>query len=341
MSVEIYQGLTLSYERAAARVPPSYLPGYQWFLDHEGDLGPRPWKEHAPEDMPITLVAQRGIHKPGGQDYAISITIANPTIYGSDSVHPLEDGTWMINYSEHHHNAGKKPGSPRYNQALINCLEDGIPVGVFYKTSGEYQCLGLAFLESYNGNTGIFTLHGPVRKLDRDTLSPLSAKEIEEGLADGGPNPDVMFNKRSLELEYCGSTREGLRDFTLLKRDLRSAHEESFKTNLINAYEGHCAISGYDAASALDATRISSYLGTASNGPSAGILLRADLSALYQQQLISIRPDTYEVVVGELLHNTAYNHFDKRRISLPSNERFWPSKARLEIHHCSFMQLNS
>lgn len=256
-------------------------------------------------------------------------------------MHPLEDGTWMINYSEHHHNAGKKPGSPRYNQALINCLEDGIPVGVFYKTYNEYQCLGLAFLESYNSATGIFTLHGPVRQHERDALSPLSAKEIEEGIAGGGLNPDVMFNKRSLELEYCGSTREGLRDFTLLKRDLRNAHEKSFITDLINAYEGHCAISGYDATSALDATHISSYLGTASNGPSAGILLRADLSALYQQQLISIRPDTYEVVVGESLHNTAYNHFDKRRISLPSNERFWPSKARLEIHHCSFMQLNS
>lgn len=60
MSIETYQGLTLSYERAAALAPSTYLPGYQWFLDHEGELGPRPWKEHAPENMPITLVAQRG-----------------------------------------------------------------------------------------------------------------------------------------------------------------------------------------------------------------------------------------------------------------------------------------
>lgn len=342
MSIETYQGLTLSYERAAALVPSTYLPGYQWFLDHEGELGPRPWKEHAPENMPITLVAQRGIHKPGGQGYAISITIANPMIYGSDAVHPLEDGTWIINYSEHHHNTGKKPGSPRYNQALINCLEDGIPVGVFYKTCGEYQCLGLAFIESYNSVTGVFTLHGPVRKHERDVLSPVSAKEIEGALAAAGKLfPDVSFNERTLELEYFGSTREGMRDFSSLKRDLKHARKESFKSDLIAAYSGQCAISGYDATSALNATHISSFLGTTSNEPTAGILLRADLSSLFQQSLISIRPDTYEVVVGTALRNTAYNHFDRRRISLPSNEQFWPSKARLEIHHCSFMQLNS
>lgn len=222
MSIETYQGLTLSYERATSLVPDSYLPAYQWFLSHEGEVGPRPWKDHAPKDMPITLVAQRGIHKPGGQDYAISITIANPTIYGADSVHLLDDGTWMIQYCEHHHNTGRKPGSPRYNQALINCLEDGVPVGVFHKTDNEYQCLGLAFLESYNNVAGIFTLHGPVHKLDSGALSPISAKEIEDALENAAKlRADVLFNSKTLDLDYLGSSHEGKRDFTSLKRDLK------------------------------------------------------------------------------------------------------------------------
>lgn len=341
MSIETYQGLTPSYERATSLVPGSYLPAYQWFLSHEGEVGPRPWKDHAPKDMPITLVAQRGIHKPGGQDYAISITIANPTIYGADSVHLLDDSTWMIQYCEHHHNTGRKPCSPRYNQALINCLEDGVPVGVFYKTGNEYQCLGLAFLESYNNVAGIFTLHGPVHKLDSGALSPISAKEIEDALENAAKlRADVLFNSKTLDLDYLGSSHEGKHDFTSLKRELKNAHGETFKMDLIEAYNGQCAISGYDALPALDATYLSSYLGAASNTPSAGILLRTDLGALYQQSLISIRPDTYEVTVSGALRNTAYNHFDRRRISLPSNEQLWPSKARLEAHHSSFMQLN-
>ena len=116
--------------------------------------------------------------------------------------------------------------------------------------------------------------------------------------------------------------------------------EKRLRWDLIEAYNGQCAISGDHALPALDATYLSPpYPGAASNTPSAGILLRTDLGALYQQSLISIRPDTYEVMVGGALRNTAYNHFDRRRISLPSNEQFWPSKARLEAHHSSFMQL--
>ncbi|MDO4437311.1 MAG: hypothetical protein Q4B77_05105 [Coriobacteriaceae bacterium] len=341
MSITTYQGLSLSYERAASLVPKPYLPAYQWFLDHENETGPRPWKEHTPSDMPITLVAQRGIHKPGGYRYAISITIANPTIYGTDSVHQLDDGTWVIQYSEHRHNSGLKPGSAQYNSSLINCLIDGIPVGVFYKSESEYLCLGLAFLESYNDISGTFTLHGPVHKQSFDSLSPVSLHEIDEAARKAGIAHLGITLESPLEFQFFGTPREQALEFNALAQRSKSTRINSFKTKLLDAYDGRCAISGYDTPAALDAIYVSSYLGSASVRPSSGILLRSDLGSLYQQSLISINPDTYEVVVGNRLSNSVYNHFDRRRIALPKQEEYWPSQSRLRAHHSAFLQLNS
>lgn len=342
MAVEVYQGLALSYERAISIAPAAYQRAYQWFLDHENECGPRPWRENTPNDVPITLVAQRGIHKPSGQRYAISVTVANSSLYGEDSIHQLDDNTWVIRYCEHHRCSGAKPGSPIYNKSLFSCLQDGIPVGVFYKLRSEYQCLGLAFLESYDTATGFFTLHGPVHKNSFDSLSPITSQEINAALKRAGitiaPN---AFDNDLPTFDYPSTPNMTTIEIDSVRRDVQSTRQASFRRDLLAAYDYRCAISGYDTVPALTATYISSYLGAASNKPSAGILLRADLSTLYRQSLISINPETYEVAVGNCLRNSSYSHFDRRRIILPDCDAFKPSRSRLEAHHSAFMQINS
>lgn len=65
MAIELYSGADLSLERAMRIAPPEYALAYTWFVEHTGEIGPRPFGEHHPEGMPIRLASQRGIHKPG------------------------------------------------------------------------------------------------------------------------------------------------------------------------------------------------------------------------------------------------------------------------------------
>lgn len=47
---------------------------------------------------------------------------------------------------------------------MINCMECGVPVGVFFVTSAGCKVLGLAFVERYEPENSWFVLHGPVHK---------------------------------------------------------------------------------------------------------------------------------------------------------------------------------
>ena len=77
MRVEVSEINILSLERAFLKAPTEFLPAYEWFMTHEGtDPIKRPTRQSglAP-DIPISLVAgMRGIHKPAGCEYALSVT---------------------------------------------------------------------------------------------------------------------------------------------------------------------------------------------------------------------------------------------------------------------------
>ena len=56
----------LTLEKAAALVPPEFLPAWSWYQTMQGSIIPRlPRGKDAPKDAPIKLAAQRGIHTPG------------------------------------------------------------------------------------------------------------------------------------------------------------------------------------------------------------------------------------------------------------------------------------
>ena len=113
----------------------------------------------------IPLSRDSGIYIPGknrvqfkqGRRYALSIHTGKG--YDDKPLFHLADGTWILDYAEHRGGADGQG----YNASLKNCLNDGIPVGVFLKDKmGGYTILGLAYVERYNGFTGMFTLRGPV-----------------------------------------------------------------------------------------------------------------------------------------------------------------------------------
>ena len=140
-----------SVSSALNLVPREFADGYRWFQDHQGEVIPRlPFGRGKPAEVAYPLARQSGIHspKPGimrypSRRYAISIHSSDLGMYPDKAPIELGDGTWVFDYSSQDND----PSSTRqnYNGWLLDCLEDGIPVGVMTKMKrGGYKVWGLA-----------------------------------------------------------------------------------------------------------------------------------------------------------------------------------------------------
>lgn len=105
-----------------------------------------------------------------------------------------------------------------------------------------------------------------------------------------------------------------------------------FKAGVVSAYCGRCAVSGNGVTAALEAAHIipNSVAHTLAMDPRNGILLRADLHALFDVHLLGFRPDAAggppTVVVADALRETEYGVFHERQLALPAHTGMWPSR---------------
>lgn len=325
-SVETVELLQLSLERAESIVPADYLPAWQWFIDHENTiLDKLPWDEQ----LPVRLVAQRGIHKPGKQPYALAIKSMGNDFY-MDNVIDQDDGTWVFSYCKQRKNIGSKETTDIYNESLRRCMREGIPVGVYIKQPGSgarYECKGLAFVEEYDSATGMFKLHGPVRHGQSiDFWSIISESEMTE-------------EDRQIAEEFSDDDE---RKIKLAKRVERQS-QGKFRAELLRAYDGHCAISECGVTPVLQAAHISSYRGPKSQVVTNGLLLRADLHLLYDEKLFSVEPATYKIAVSPKIFDSMYGEMlrSKERIDVPRRVADRPSDQRLAAHFADFQFKNA
>ena len=89
-------------------------------------------------------------------------------------------------------------------------------------------------------------------------------------------------------------------------RSLPGGGSSGFRAALLDAYRGRCAITGYDAAEALEAAHLRPYRGPESNVVSNGLLLRADIHTLFDLPLLAVDPVARIVVISKLLAGTRY-----------------------------------
>ena len=110
----------------------------------------------------------------------------------------------------------------------------------------------------------------------------------------------------------------------------------TFRARLFTAYDGRCAITDEHAAPVLDAAHIQPYLGPASNHVQNGLLMRADLHRLYDGGYLTVTPDLrLEVsrrLKDEFDNGKAYYEMAGRRIVIPDNPKWQPSRQALEWH---------
>lgn len=101
--------------------------------------------------------------------------------------------------------------------------------------------------------------------------------------------------------------------YDIIKRKKRKA-QDRFKSNLVKAYGGKCCISGVGVSSVLSGAHIEPHSIAGDNSSVNGLLLRADIHKLFDDELIGIDPRSLEVVVHPDLLDTIYRDFNGARL---------------------------
>ncbi|QCO07476.1 HNH endonuclease (plasmid) [Azospirillum argentinense] len=111
-----------------------------------------------------------------------------------------------------------------------------------------------------------------------------------------------------------------------------------FRAALIAAYSGACTISGTTVAVTLEAAHIVPHRGAATDIAQNGLLLRADLHALFDADLLGVDPDDLGVRVHRDLLGTEYAALEMRPLRLPLDAAAHPSKPALRWRYIRFLE---
>jgi hypothetical protein len=110
---------------------------------------------------------------------------------------------------------------------------------------------------------------------------------------------------------------------------VRRRGQPEFRSRLIAAYGGRCAVTGCDAVAAVEAAHIDPYSGPASQHVANGLLLRADLHTLFDLDLIGIDPDTLTVALAPAVRDTAYADLHGVSLRRPADPAGGPDRDAL------------
>lgn len=335
-----------SLARAAKRVPPQFLECYGWFQDLEDEVIPRlPHRMATPPRLPLPLSHGSGIYVPSrsrvayrhGRTYALSVHSSSPKLYADRDRIYLPDHTWIMDYAAQSGTSANTE-SQGYNRSLMNCLEDGIPIGVMVKERRGYRVLGLAYVERYNSATRMFTLHGPVNEATEaahafDLFKP---GELEAARTEAPDGPEVADEAWDDGQPWDFADYRERR----LVAQVRRKRQGDFRAKLMRAYHGQCAMTGADVPEALQAAHIDPYRGSNSQVASNGLLLRADMHLLFDARLLAVDPDENVIRVSARLAGTQYAVFGGERLARPDSPADCPSPGLLAINYEQFLREN-
>ena len=255
-----------SFDRACSFVPSEYVQAWEWFLREEQRGGlwdklPHRTNADSPQyqhrltidselfpvsrDSGIFWPGRGRVKHPREKTFALSVHNSKRGAYPDVPPLYLEDGTWVLKYSSQSASV-ENWRDQDYNQKMINCMECGVPVGVFFATSAGYKVLGLAFVERYEPENGWFVLHGPVHKGGPDEKVRYALRRERIGqqrfrnqlfeaytgrCAVSGCSVDEALEAAHIE-NYSGPKSQVVSNGILLRRDLHSlfdAHLISFE----------------------------------------------------------------------------------------------------------------
>jgi HNH endonuclease len=151
-----------------------------------------------------------------------------------------------------------------------------------------------------------------------------------------GTGSDVLEATAQAEGEQDVSSREDPKDdydarLRVARQIVARRGQPAFRAALLEAYQGRCAITGSDAAAALEAAHLRPYRGPDSNTVTNGLLLRADIHTLLDLCLLAPDPETRKIVVSKQLAETSYGSLSGLQLAEPAAPWQRPSQETLEI----------
>lgn len=262
-----------------------------------------PWEALHLNDGSRLATAAKGIYKPAGSEYALSISQRLRSPYMDDLAGLLEGG--VAGYHQEGPPTTDAPFRSFTNQGLVRCMEDRKPVGVLVQVSRApalYSVLGLARVSGWKD--GVYFLE----------------------LADG---PDAVEAPRETEpwRPPTDDARERVR-----AEVVRRQGQAAFRLKLLKAYGGRCAMTASNAPQALQAAHITPYAGAASDETKNGLLLRADIHALFDLGLLAVDSKKMTCLLSPTLGGTDYERLRGRRLLVPVGGADRPSPLALDQH---------
>lgn len=218
----------------------------------------------------------------------------------------------------------------RTRSAIDFCLRwrddpDSFPPGAANKIRRQFDAARDRLGEEYEGTLSISEAYRFLKAVDKsDSARAELLKKLEQEWAEND-------NAEGVGLE------EAL--VRTLQSVLQRRGQHSFRNRLVEAYQGRCAVSGWEGGAALEAAHIIPYSESGMNDVSNGLLLRADIHTLFDQGLITINPDTMTVSLSKELTATEYKEFEGKLIQLPSNEEKHPARDYLEWHRRNCIEI--
>jgi HNH endonuclease len=151
----------------------------------------------------------------------------------------------------------------------------------------------------------------------------------------GKPNDYGPYRKQVAQIEadagtpYDPTNQKDARD-RVLREVVQRRGQSKFRTALINAYGGRCAITGCPVVPLLEAAHITPYLGPDTNAVTNGLLLRADIHTLWDLGLMAVDPNTGEVWVSPQVDDPTYRVLNGQPLKHPMHPAQQPSPSALQ-----------
>jgi len=310
-------------DQLIASLPGRHQEALRWFVAHAGVQVA--WPSPVRFDGKVTHLTTKakGIYKPEWSKYALSVRQGLRSRYPDREPVVRNDGTWVYPYYQENDDPDARD-TEYTNVAMMECLRDRVPVGVMRQMKSKpgvrYLVLGVALVSSWDG--GYFFLEG-FSSTGQAAEASLSSEldffarnaEAEQGRA-GDFDPASVVDGRE----------------RVVAQIVRRRGQPEFRAKLLFAYEGRCAITGCDAADALEAAHILPYQGDSTHHVGNGILLRADVHTLFDLGLVAIDSASMSVRVSPKLLNSVYGALSGMGVDLPTDPLQRPSVQALDLH---------
>ena len=116
--------------------------------------------------------------------------------------------------------------------------------------------------------------------------------------------------------------------------------QSEFRRKLLQIYQKSCLVSKTKVSEVLQAAHILPYSGEYSNHIQNGLLLRNDIHTLYDDYLLSICPESFQILLNPKLEDSEYWKYNEKSVleDIPTDIRLRPSLKALMIHYRFFKE---